>query len=206
MEGKGTERKWRLFACACCRQIWQLLTDSRYRNAVECSEKYADGFANSLQLSQARNEAFLAEDNRDHLRNYELAAPRRAAEPFEEISGGSYQASLLNYDVCFSLGEKADRMHSTLVKDIFGHQFWRYRIAIEQAWRSWNDGIVVKLAQSIYDERQLPSGHLDQARLAILADALEDAGCTTQDILSHCRGPGPHVRGCWVIDLLLGKE
>jgi hypothetical protein len=43
-------------------------------------------------------------------------------------------------------------------------------------------------------------------RLPVLADALEEAGCTISDILDHCRGPGPHVRGCWVVDLLLGKE
>ena len=42
--------------------------------------------------------------------------------------------------------------------------------------------------------------------MPILADALEDAGCTNQDILNHCRGGGEHVRGCWVVDLLLGKE
>jgi hypothetical protein len=58
---------------------------------------------------------------------------------------------------------------------------------------------VVKLAQAVYDERAYD-------RLPVLADALEDAGCHDADILTHCRGPGPHVRGCWLIDLLLGKE
>lgn len=53
------------------------------------------------------------------------------------------------------------------------------------------------------DERQLPSGHLDAGRLAILADALEEGGGANADILSHCRSPGPHVRGCWVVDLIL---
>ena len=61
------------------------------------------------------------------------------------------------------------------------------------------------MAQVIYEDRDLPSGHLDNARLAVLGDALEDAGCTDADILKHCRGSGPHVRGCWVVDLLLGK-
>jgi hypothetical protein len=55
------------------------------------------------------------------------------------------------------------------------------------------------LAQGIYDERAFE-------RLPILADALEDAGCTDAAILVHCRGPGPHVRGCWVVDLILGKQ
>jgi hypothetical protein len=61
------------------------------------------------------------------------------------------------------------------------------------------------MAQTAYDERILPAGTLDPDRLAVLADALEDAGCDNADILSHLRGPGPHVRGCWVVDLLLGK-
>jgi hypothetical protein len=62
------------------------------------------------------------------------------------------------------------------------------------------------LAQAAYDERELPSGHLDAKRLAILADALEESGCTNEDVLTHLRGEGPHVRGCWVVDLLLGRE
>jgi hypothetical protein len=63
----------------------------------------------------------------------------------------------------------------------------------------------VALAQAAYDERVLPAGTLDTARLAVLADALEDAGCADADLLGHLRGPGPHVRGCWAVDLLLGK-
>jgi hypothetical protein len=64
---------------------------------------------------------------------------------------------------------------------------------------------VVALAQAAYEQRELPAGTLDMARLAVLADALEDAGCTDADLLSHLRGPGPHVRGCWAVDLILGK-
>ena len=64
---------------------------------------------------------------------------------------------------------------------------------------------MVALAQAAYDQRTLPAGHLDPARLAVLADALDEAGCTDADVLNHLRGPGPHVRGCWAVDLLLGK-
>jgi hypothetical protein len=64
---------------------------------------------------------------------------------------------------------------------------------------------VVSLAHGAYDERSLPAGTLDPHRLAVLADALEDAGCNNAAILDHLRGPGPHVRGCWPVDLLLGK-
>lgn len=93
---------------------------------------------------------------------------------------------------------------SRLFRCVSGNPF--RPVTIDQSWIAWNDGTIAKLAQGIYDDRELPSGHLDAGRLAILADALEEAGCTDQDILLHCRGPGPHVRGCWVIDLLLGKE
>jgi hypothetical protein len=85
----------------------------------------------------------------------------------------------------------------TLVRDIFGNPF--RPVAIEPSWLTWNDGTVVKVAQGIDEERAF--GHLP-----LLADALEEAGCTDPGILEHLRGPGPHVRGCWVVDLLLGKE
>ncbi len=64
---------------------------------------------------------------------------------------------------------------------------------------------VAALAMPAYDERLLTSGHLDPARLAVLSDALEEAGCTDADILTHLRSPGHHVRGCWALDLVLGK-
>ncbi len=71
-------------------------------------------------------------------------------------------------------------------------------MAFDAAWLAWNGGTVQKVAQSIYDERAFD-------RMPILADALEEAGCTNQDILGHCRQPREHVRGCWVVDLLLGE-
>jgi hypothetical protein len=64
---------------------------------------------------------------------------------------------------------------------------------------AWPTSTVIALAQGIYDQWAFD-------RMPILADALEEAGCTNADILDHCRGPGPHVRGCWAVDLLLGKE
>ena len=72
-------------------------------------------------------------------------------------------------------------------------------IALDPDWLAWDSGMVVKVAQAIYDERAFD-------RLPILADALEEAGCHDADILQHCRQPGEHVRGCWVVDLLLSKE
>ena len=75
-------------------------------------------------------------------------------------------------------------------------------VTISPAVLAWHDSIVVRLAEAAYEERQLPAGTLDSGRLSILADAMEEAGCTDTDILGHLRGPGPHVRGCWVVDLV----
>jgi hypothetical protein len=72
-------------------------------------------------------------------------------------------------------------------------------VCINPYWLSWDRGTAVNLAHAIYDERAFD-------RLPILADALEEAGCADQDILGHCRAQGEHVRGCWAVDLLLGKE
>ena len=71
---------------------------------------------------------------------------------------------------------------------------------------AWQTAQVVALAQAAYDQRELPAGHLDVTRLAVLADALEDAGCDQADILGHLRGHGPHVRGRWAVDLILGNS
>jgi hypothetical protein len=87
---------------------------------------------------------------------------------------------------------------SQLLRCIFGNSFQQLP-AIPVAWLAWNDGTVAKLAAAIYDERRF-------ADLPILADALEEAGCTDAAILAHCRGPGEHVRGCWAVDLLTGRH
>ncbi|WP_439625550.1 hypothetical protein [Gemmata sp.] len=63
----------------------------------------------------------------------------------------------------------------------------------------WRTSTAVALAQGMYESR-------DFGAMPILADALQDAGCDSDDVLNHCRGPGPHVRGCWVVDLVLDKQ
>jgi hypothetical protein len=93
----------------------------------------------------------------------------------------------------------------SLLRDIFSAPF-RPAPAIDPAWLAWHGGTVPQLAWAAYQERQLPEGTLGLSRLAALADALEDAGCTDAELLGHLRSPGPHVRGCWAVDLVLGKE
>jgi hypothetical protein len=87
-----------------------------------------------------------------------------------------------------------------LVREIFGSLF---RPAIIH--RSWLTPTVITLATAAYEEPALPAGELDPQRLAILADAVEEAGCDNSDFLSHLRSAGPHVRGCWALDSLLEK-
>jgi hypothetical protein len=92
-------------------------------------------------------------------------------------------------------------VQAALVRDILGNPF--RGVALD---RSCGTAGVLRLGQAIYDERELPGGTLDPTRLAVLAGALEEAGCGNADILDHLRGPGPHHRGCWCVDLVLAKE
>jgi hypothetical protein len=88
-------------------------------------------------------------------------------------------------------------VQANLMRCFFGIPF--HPVALNSAWLTWNDGTVRCLAQGIYEESAFE-------RLLILADALEDAGCTNEDILIHCRQQEGHLRGCWVLDLLLGQK
>ena len=90
------------------------------------------------------------------------------------------------------------RNRGELLGDIFGNPFRPITLAADH-----RTPTVVSLAQAAYDERHLPSGELDLDRLAVLSDALEEAGASGE-LLDHFRSPGPHVRGCWAVDLVLG--
>jgi hypothetical protein len=94
----------------------------------------------------------------------------------------------------FKTEEKAQ---CRLLHDLFGDPFYPALIHPKKAWANKRNAL--NLAHTIYDDRAFD-------RMPILADALEEAGCTNADILNHCRQPGEHVRGCWVVDLILGKS
>jgi hypothetical protein len=108
----------------------------------------------------------------------------RAAEP-QPIDRDAVRDAALN---------QADAVVVRLLRDIFGNPF--RPVSFSPAWRT---DTAVALARQMYESR-------DFGAMPILADALQDAGCDDADILEHCRGPGPHVRGCWVVDLVLDKE
>jgi hypothetical protein len=88
---------------------------------------------------------------------------------------------------------KDEALQCSLVRDIFGNPFRPATLA-----PSWLTSTVTALARQMYDSR-------DFSPMPILADALQDASCDSEDVLAHCRNSGPHARGCWVVDLVLGK-
>lgn len=120
--------------------------------------------------------------------------PERAADRARDVAA-SLSAGAMKTLREITTNER--RELAVRVRDIFGNPF-RLPPTLSPAWLQWNDGTVGRIAQAIYDEGRFED-------LPILADALEDAGCDNADILAHCRQPGEHVRGCWVVDVLLGK-
>lgn len=197
--GKLTERKSRLFGAACCRRVWHLLTDERSRKAVEVAERWADGKASAEELEAAYEEAFEVGAALAKRRDASQDAFLDAAWTASGVSHPDELAEAVASAAAEALGEKNEEdFQASLLRCIFGNPF-QPPPTIEPAVVDWNDGTVVKITQVIYKDRRFED-------LPILADALEDAGCDNEDILDHCRQPGEHARGCWVIDLLLGKE
>jgi hypothetical protein len=98
-----------------------------------------------------------------------------------------------------------DALVADILREVVGPIPFR-PLPLTPSFKTWNNHVVQRLAEAAYNERQLPAGALDVARLAVLADALEEAACDDAGLLSHLRSPGPHVRGCAVIDALLGKS
>src|SRR5262249_23499377 len=111
--------------------------------------------------------------------------------------------------VAHVLGDAAERSERKaqcdLLRCIFGNPF-RPLPPRPVTILAWNDRTVPRIAETIYSDRNLPAGTLDNARLAVLADALEEAGYSDPDLLGHLRGPGPRVRGCWAVDMVLRRE
>jgi hypothetical protein len=213
LRGRISERKARLFAVACCRRIWTALIDQRSRRAVEVAERHADGSATDQEREAAAQAAWEASSLLDHFNVADAAgyacrgadSVLDAADPAahevawaaaseeEQLSGG-----YLHNAAAVAAMEAERAAQCCLLRDLLGPQVYR-PLAIHPAWAASNGGTVRKLAQAIYDDRRFGD-------LPILADALEEAGCNNVHILTHCRSGGDHVRGCWVVDLLLGRE
>ena len=101
-------------------------------------------------------------------------------------------------------GHREQLAQAALMRDIFGNPFHPAPV-VDAAWNILQTRVRDQ-ANAAYEVRRLPEGDLDPVRLTLLADALEDAGCTDAELLGHLRSPGPHVRGCWAVDLVLGRK
>lgn len=200
----ASERRLRLFLCASCRRLWELLPEGGgLRQAVEVCERFADGFADANELAAARaatrkSPAPLVEKAALHASEAVWAAT--ASQAISAVGGGLFSAWRAMKSAGWGTTEQLRREVCTLVRDVFGNPF--RVLPFDPAWRTPD---VIALAQVAYQERDLPSGYIEPLRLAVLADALEEVGATDA-ILRHLRGPGPHLRGCFVVDAGLGKS
>jgi hypothetical protein len=188
---RATERKVRLFCVACCRQVLHLAPAARRKSAetlLGVTERFADGQATKAERLGAEKKA---------RRSYSMvhaALPARCtpADAFYVARDAGEFAEYGKKGVAYDLTQAAQ---AGLARDILGPLAFRPLVPDP----NWLTSTVAALAHQMYDSR-------DFSAMPILADALQDAGCDHPDILGHCRGPGPHVRGCWVVDLLLGRE
>ena len=203
---KQDEVSWtkvRLWACACLRRIWPHLTWEPARRAVEVVERFADGLVDQRTVENTANAAEKVrkgdrQANRAASRLARLCCPARRFPP-ADVSDAAVDTVVGEAES--PEAKAAERKEQAdLLRDIFGSPF--RPVVVEP---TWLPRPVVALARAAYEERDLPGGHLDPAQLAVLADALEEVGCDHADLLSHLRRPGPHVRGCHAVDLLLGR-
>ncbi len=191
LRGRVTERKQRLFACACVRRHWEALTDVRSRWAVEVAERYAEGMATEVERFDAWDDACAVADDSRLVQAAVLAIESDDVYAFEGIVHSVVHLTLSRAQ------EGAEQAaQCALLRCLFGpHPFARPPRVLD-AFRAWDDRVVPRLARTLYEEHAF-----DQ--LGVLADALEEAGCADRDLLEHLRGPGPHARGCFALDSCL---
>jgi hypothetical protein len=223
LRGKASDRQLRLFACACCRRVWHSIPPYD-RRTVEVAEAFADGLAtmeeltDSCQVSESRpgsldegnfDPAGEGEEYDPYCVPWPSSATSACALDAEDAAGDAsyWSARLAGWTRPDEVYRDEVKAQAQLLRDVIGSPFrpvppkrgvkrWKEQL---RSLLAWNHGTVPRIAQAIYDERSFD-------RMPILADALEDAGCTDRAMLDHCRQPVKHVRGCWVVDLLLGKE
>lgn len=201
---EASGRKYRLFACAAVRMVergeWGVELDERVRAILAVAERFADGRATERErVAALRSTAKLV---REHGTGF-FSAARHTVE-----KDGWGPAARARYMVAYELSRtghehqrgalygRASAALANVLRECFGSLHLR-PLAFDPAWRTSD---VVALATGIYEENAFD-------RMPILADALQDAGCACEDVLAHCRGANAaHVRGCWALDLVVGKE
>jgi hypothetical protein len=188
--GRASDRKLRLFAVACFARIHPQAGDEN-RLVIELGERYADGYASDMERQTAWETIDIAKWQAVDSQDFEQAAHlwARQRPVVRAMTEGSGIIGLAR--------SVRDGAAAVLVRCVFGNPF--RPVSLDPAWLAWNDGTVQRLTTAIYAERRFGD-------LPVLADALEEAGCDNREMLRHCREQGQvHVRGCWLVDLLLGK-
>jgi hypothetical protein len=218
LRGRATNRKLRLFAVACGRRVWHLLVCNELRGAVEVAEHYAEGAEAEDRLAEAHEAAELAllpllspPDGTVGLTGIDrglvahagdvalgVSAPGLGVDRSASRSFPRYCVRQVAASARDALGGGEGLVQATLLRCVYGPLPFG-PVAIDPSVLAWNDRTVPRLAQAIYDQRRWGD-------MPILGDALLDAGCDNDEVVAHCRAGGEHVRGCWVVDLLLGKE
>jgi hypothetical protein len=202
IRGGTSERKLRLFAAACCRCAWSLLIDERSRAAVEAAECYADGLLGEEEREAAFRAACDASgDVRRGVWPETTLRFRRARDPdsvfratcLAAFASGSRAGDIQMYLRSDNVDLPEGKVRCQMLRCIFGPPVQSVALSASSLTPT-----AVALACSIYEER-------DFACLPVLADALEDAGCTRWELLGHLRAPGRHSLGCWSLDTVLGK-
>ena len=209
IQARASPRKLRLFLVACARLVWDFIPVDEARQAVEVAERYADGLASEDDRDRASKSlwtlpvagasagqyAVAASSGAIHDRPRSRALDESLAYLCAQLTVHRLATSHLTSLATWAAAQAAIRAEQpAMLHEIFGNPF--RPIAFPPSWRP---DTALTHARQMYEAR-------DFSAMPILADALQDAGCDSADILDHCRGPGPHVRGCWVVDLVLGKE
>jgi hypothetical protein len=207
-------RKLRLFVVACCRLVEHLLKHEASRKALGAAERFAEGLIKESTLVRYCRRAFepwsLATQAGNQVDAWAALCVWQACNPRPHAVALGQAAGQVATTCALEAGHKLGTPPSqavitqrlegmiALLRDVVGNPF-RQLPPCDPAWLEASGGLAGRLADSIYEERHF-------TELPILADALEDAGCTEQRLLDHLRSPGPHDRGCWALDVLLGKE
>lgn len=211
---RATERKLRLFAVACCRIMFRKIeVPIRYEQLVDVAERYAEGAASLAELqikwrypeSASEQEAWqLISKAAHHACLNTIETDNHVVMAEAASSNAAWAATqpgpvmLDDNGVSEARLAAAHAAHCDIIRDIFGNPF--RAITLHSACRMLT---AVSLARATLNERHLCGGELDPHRLFVLADALEEAGAPGE-LVAHLRGPGPHLRGCWAVDLSLG--
>jgi hypothetical protein len=199
--GRASDRKLRLFPVACVRS--GLFRFGKGLDiGLEVLERYADGEADGSEVDRVFQSFGPSWSIWDFTQAFKDRPYAFAVNESRSRSHEAALAALLGRDISRPAADGGGlpshlAAKAALLRDLFGNPF-RPPPTVEVAWLSWDGGTVLRMARAIDEERAFD-------RMPILADALEEAGCTDEGLLQHCRGPGPHVLGCWALDAVLGK-